>query len=121
MELSFRTYGMISAFVTIAILIWFQVTVLDSPSGYLMAVLGISGGGVLFVIECLDFWRCARRPCARRLRWGRPTAGGSRHACLFFFFLTTACPTHASARFPGSAATASGATAAKSSRPRRLA
>ena len=60
MELSFRTYGMIGAFITIGILVWVQLSVTDmltSPSGFLWTVLGLSAGGVLFVIECLDFWR----------------------------------------------------------------
>ena len=58
-ELSFRTYGMICSFVTIGILMWFQWQIGDifSGSGFVWTVLGLSAGGLLFVIECLDFWR----------------------------------------------------------------
>jgi hypothetical protein len=68
MELSFRTYGMVGAFITIALLLYVQWSVLDivSPSGFLFSLLGLIAGGVLFAIECLDFWRCAARPPAAR-------------------------------------------------------
>ena len=64
MQLSFRTYGMCSAFVTIAILCWFSWSLTDSLSIHrlLYMALGMAAGIVLFVVECLDFWRiCGNR------------------------------------------------------------
>jgi len=64
MQLSFRTYGMCSAFVTIAILCWFSWSLTDSVSLHrlLYMALGMAAGVVLFVVECLDFWRiCGNR------------------------------------------------------------
>ena len=64
MQLSFRTYGMCSAFVTIAILCWFSWSLTDGASLHklLYMALGMAAGAVLFVVECLDFWRiCGNR------------------------------------------------------------
>lgn len=73
MQLSFRTYGMAAAFISITILLYVQWGVLDmfSPTGFLFSVLGLSAGGVLFVIECLDFWRCVPPVCSRACRHRR--------------------------------------------------
>ncbi len=64
MQLSFRTYGMCSAFVTIAILCWFSWSFTQAAGlhTFAYAILGIAAGVVLFVVECLDFWRiCGNR------------------------------------------------------------
>eukprot|EP01043_Picozoa_sp_COSAG02_P037257 COSAG02_NODE_2782_length_8037_cov_15.993827_4_plen_193_part_00 len=110
MELSFRTYGMIGAFVTIPILLWFQWSLVpDGGGNFLVSVLGISAGGVLFAIECLDFWRyvgtCAHAPCV----------GPSPQLAAY----VSPAPPGASLACTGSAATASGATAARRPRPRQ--
>ena len=101
MEISFRTYGMLGAFVTIGILLWVQVSLLPTGLGNILySVLGISAGAVLFVIECLDFWRYAEHASAR----------------------VRSCPlTSLATLCSGSAATESGATAARSWRARRRA
>ena len=102
MELSFRTYGMLGGFVTTAILLYVQVSVIPSGFGNLLySVLGISAGVVLFVIECLDFWRYAEHASARF------------RSCPLTSLATLICS--------GSAATESGATAARNWRTRQRA
>eukprot|EP01043_Picozoa_sp_COSAG02_P006156 COSAG02_NODE_173_length_31245_cov_413.548096_11_plen_264_part_00 len=48
---------MLSAFVTIGLLYVGLSLIPESVGSFMWIVLGISAGGVLFVIECLDFWR----------------------------------------------------------------